>query len=108
MGIRTRQGKTRERPVGRRRNVEEWGSEGETHQRVCDSGSTTAGRSRTFRTVGFDDVVAGGTGGLEGACSESSMAGETKGVPERARRREKSAQQETWASFELSGGAGVG
>jgi hypothetical protein len=36
------------------------------------------------------------------------MAGETEGVPERARRREKSAQQETCTPFELSEGVGVG
>ncbi|KIJ08697.1 hypothetical protein PAXINDRAFT_172843 [Paxillus involutus ATCC 200175] len=79
-------------------------------QGVSDRGSTTAGRSRTFWAVECNDAVTGGAGELEvGATrSVSCMAGRTDAVPDRPRRREKSAQQEACTSPELTGGAGVG
>jgi hypothetical protein len=95
---------------GQRQNINRWVGEEDMRQGVADDGSTTAGRSRAFCAVVCDGVLIGRAGELEVAAvrSKSGMAGTTDAVPDRARRRDKSAQQEACTSSELSAGAGVG
>ncbi|KIK95198.1 hypothetical protein PAXRUDRAFT_141272, partial [Paxillus rubicundulus Ve08.2h10] len=70
-----------------------------------DNSATTAGRLRTF---GCDGVATGGAEGMEvGAVRwESSTAGGTDAITERARRWQKSPQKETCTCSELTGGVG--